>query len=155
MEKVIISDTTCLILLTKLGVLDLLQFLFKNVTITPEVKSEFGEALPAWILVEAVSNHQQLSVLRLIVDEGEASAIALGMEHSNSLLIIDERKGRQVAQDLGIQIIGTLGILIEGKKEGYIATLRPLIDLIQQSDFRVSQDLLNAVLVKGGEPPLS
>lgn len=154
MEKVIVSDTTCLILLSKLGILDLLQFLFSTVTITPEVEREFGEELPDWILVESVTNQQQLSVLRLIVDEGEASAIALGLEKPNSLLIMDERKGRLLAQDLGIQTIGTLGILLEGKKAGIISTLRPLIDQIAKSNFRVSQDLLNAILLKGGEPPI-
>ncbi|MCC6281629.1 MAG: DUF3368 domain-containing protein [Saprospiraceae bacterium] len=154
MEKIIISDTTCLILLSKLGVLDLLRSLFSTVTITPEVGREFGEELPDWILVESVTNQQQLSVLRLIVDEGEASAIALGLEKPNSLLIMDERKGRKLAQDLGIQTIGTLAILLEGKKAGFIASLRPLIDQIDQSNFRVSQDLLNAILVKGGEPPI-
>lgn len=154
MEKIIISDTTCLILLTNLGILDLLKILFTTVTITPEVEREYGEKLPDWILVESVTNQQQLSVLRLIVDEGEASAIALGLEKPNSLLIIDERKGRLLAQNIGIQTIGTLGILLEGKKSGYISTLRPLIDQVVQSNFRISQDLLNAILVKGGEPPI-
>jgi len=155
MEKIIITDTTCLILLTKLGVLDVLHSLFINVTVTPEIQREFGEVLPSWVIVEPVANLQQFSMLRLMVDEGEASAIALGLESPNSLLIMDERKGRRLAQDLGLQTIGTLGILLEGKKEGYISVLRPLIDQIAQTNFRVSVDLLNDILLKGGEEPLS
>lgn len=154
MEKIIISDTTCLILLTNLGVLELLQSLFASITITPEVRREFGDELPAWIEIKPVSNQQQFSVLRLMVDEGEASAIALGLEMPDALLIIDERKGRKIAQYLGIQTIGTLGVLLEGKKEGHILALRPLIDKIEQTNFRVSKELLNAILVKAGEAPI-
>jgi predicted nucleic acid-binding protein len=151
MEKIIISDTTCLILLTKLGIIEVLQQLFTTVTITPEVRQEFGDTLPEWILVESVSNEQQFSVLRLIVDEGEASAIALSLERINALLVMDERKGRQLAKDLGIQTIGTLGILLEGKLQGYLPALRPLFEKIEQTNFRISRDLLNVILVKANE----
>jgi len=154
MEKVIISDTTCLILLNNLGKLDLLHLLFPTVTITPEVRAEFGEPLPDWVVVEAVNDLQQFATIRLMVDEGEASAIALCLEKPGSLLIIDERKGRKLAQDLGLLTIGTLGILVEAKKAGHISTLRPLIEEIVESDFRVSLELLNTVLLQSGEVPL-
>lgn len=154
MEKVIISDTTCLILLSNLGKLDLLQALFSTVTITPEVRAEFGDPLPHWVVVESVKDQQQFATMRLMVDEGEASAIALCLEKPGSLLIMDERKGRKVAQDLGLITVGTLGILLEAKKGGHISQLRPLIEQIFQSDFRVSSDLLNTVLLLSGESPL-
>ena len=154
MEKVIISDTTCLIILNKIGALDLLQVLFSKVTVTPEVQQEYSDPLPDWITVEAVTNIQQFSILKLMLDAGEASAITLCLEKKNSLLIIDERKGRKIAQDLHIPTIGTLGILLESKLQGHLEYIRPIIDNIQETDFRVSKELLNMILLKAGEPPI-
>ena len=154
MEKIIISDTTCLIILSKIAALNLLKSLFSTVTITPEVQQEFGNPLPDWIIVETSTNKHQLSALKLILDDGEASAIALCLETPNCLLIIDERKGRKVAQNLQIPTIGTLGILLEAKNRGFLENIRPFVDKIQQTDFRISKELLNAVLIKAGEPAL-
>lgn len=86
-----------------------------------------------------------------MLDDGEASAIALCLEKPNSLLIIDERKGRKIAQDLNIATIGTLGILFEAKQQGHVKKIRPLIEKIQQTDFRISKELLNSILTKAGE----
>ena len=154
MEKIIISDTTCLIILSKIAALNLLKSLFSTVTITPEVQQEFGNPLPDWIILETSTNKHQLSALKLILDDGEASAIALCLETPNCLLIIDERKGRKVAQNLQIPTIGTLGILLEAKNRGFLENIRPFVDKIQQTDFRISKELLNAVLIKAGEPAL-
>ena len=154
MEKVIISDTTCLIILNKIGALDLLQVLFSKVTVTPEVQQEYSDPLPDWITVEAVTNIQQFSILKLMLGAGEASAITLCLEKKNSLLIIDERKGRKIAQDLHIPTIGTLGILLEAKLQGHLEYVRPIIDNIQETDFRVSKELLNVILLKAGESPI-
>ena len=123
-------------------------------SITPEVQQEFGNPLPDWIIVETSTNKHQLSALKLILDDGEASAIALCLETPNCLLIIDERKGRKVAQNLQIPTIGTLGILLEAKNRGFLENIRPFVDKIQQTDFRISKELLNAVLIKAGEPAL-
>lgn len=155
MEKIIVSDTTCLIVLSKIGILDLLQTLFSTVTITPEIQKEYGQPLPNWIVVESAVNNHELAILRLMLDEGEASAIALCLEKSHSLLIIDERKGRKIAKDLQIKTIGTLGILLEAKQQGHVTNLRPLIDALQQTDFRISKDLLNAILSQAGESPIT
>ncbi len=155
MEKVIVSDTTCLIILTKIGALDLLERLFSKVIITDEVSKEFNELLPIWIIVEQVQNRSQVEVLQLLLDLGESSSIALCVEKKNCLLIIDERKGRKVAQDLNIPIIGTLGILLEAKKSGLIHSIRPLFEELLETNFRISKQLLNVVLEQVGELPFN
>jgi predicted nucleic acid-binding protein len=58
------------------------------------------------------------------LDTGEASAIALAMETVNSTLIIDEKKGRKFAKNLGLQIIGTLKILLLAKQHRLIPKRR-------------------------------
>jgi len=77
MRRVIIADTSCLIVLDNIGLLHLLQKLYQEVLITPTIASEFGKELPDWIIVEKVLDNQKMQILELELDKGEASAIAL------------------------------------------------------------------------------
>lgn len=94
MQKTIISDTSCLILLQKIGELDLLQGLFQSVLITPEIANEYDLPLPKWIVIESPSNKTYQRILEASLDKGESSAIALCLEKTDPLLIIDDLKGR-------------------------------------------------------------
>ena len=69
----------------------------------------------------------------------------------NCLLIIDEQKGRKLARQLGLTITGTLGVLVQAKLNGYIPMLSPLLDKIKQTDFRLSEQLIQEVLKEVGE----
>lgn len=110
MKRVVISDTSCLIVLSKIGYLHILQSLFDEILITEEIKNEFGETLPDWIVVKKAESHEIGKILLLNVDEGEASAMALCLEQTeDALLIIDERKGRIIAHELGIKLSGRSG----------------------------------------------
>lgn len=151
MPPVIIADASCLILLEKIGALGLLPQLFGRITITDIVAEEYGLTLPEWVLVEAARDDRQLRLLALTLDRGEASAIALALEQANCLLIIDERKGRQVAQRLQLTVTGTLGILIRAKNEGLIAAIKPLLAAISITNFRLSEQLVQLVLKQAGE----
>jgi predicted nucleic acid-binding protein len=149
MNRIVISDTSCLIILSKIDLLDILPSLFGEIWITEEVNKEFGEALPPWITVKKANAVQITKILALNVDKGEASAMALYLEQTeDALLVIDERKGRLIAKDLGIKIIGTLGIIVKAKQTGLIADMQKVIDLLEQTDFRLSpilkQQLLNS-----------
>jgi predicted nucleic acid-binding protein len=80
------------------------------------------------------------------LDKGEASAIALASEHENSLLFIDEIKGRKAAKEMGINVTGSLGVLVAAKKKGHIQAVKPLIEKIQKTNFRISEELIERVL---------
>ena len=141
-----------MIILSKIGYLDVLQNLFGEVLISEEVSNEFGEALPDWIIVKKVESHQIEKILLLNVDEGEASAMALYLEQTeDALLVIDERKGRSVAKDLGIKIIGTIGIILKAKEKGIITNLSEIIERLEQTDFRLSPKLKQQLLDKNTE----
>ena len=151
MQKVIISDTSCLILLDKIGELELLQTLFGRITITNEIADEFNKELPNWFSIQAPKNRMYQVILEASLDKGEASAIALAVEEKDCLLIIDDSKGRKYAEKLRINITGTLGILINAKLSGHIASVKPLLEKIKKTDFRITSDLESIILKKAKE----
>ena len=151
MQKVIISDTSCLILLDKIGELELLQTLFGRITITNEIADEFNKELPNWFSIQAPKNQMYQVILEASLDKGEASAIALAVEEKDCLLIIDDSKGRKYAEKLRINITGTLGILINAKLSGHIASVKPLLEKIKKTDFRITSDLESSILKKAKE----
>jgi predicted nucleic acid-binding protein len=137
---VIISDTSCLIGLTNIGFLDILQKLYHSILITPEVAEEFGSPLPDWIQIVPISNTQKTEEFLKTLDAGESSAIALALENANSLLIIDELKGRRFALSLGIDIIGTLGLLIDAYQAGFISDYISILNNLRNCGFRIPHD---------------
>jgi predicted nucleic acid-binding protein len=146
--KLIISDTTCLIGLTNIGQLDILRQLYHSVIITPEVADEYGSPLPEWITVQAASDFKKITAFNKFIDLGEASAIALVMEIGNALLIIDDRRARQFAIGLGLEITGTLGVLIRAYEQDLIHDIDSIITSLRETDFRIpadTEDLIKAI----------
>lgn len=149
MQKIIIADTSCLIVLDKVGYLDLLNKVFGEVVITQQVFEEFGKSTPPWILIEKTKNpNPNRKILEATLDKGEASSISLAMDYDDSLLIIDESKGRKIAKSLGLKITGTLGILVIAKSNNLIGEVKPIIDKIKSTNFRISPQLEQLVLIK-------
>ena len=122
---IIISDTTPIISLIKINRLDLLEELFGEVLIPDAVFRElttnvtFKEEADIvksseFIKVSSIQNRKSLEILQAAsgLDAGESEAIILDDELKSDVLIIDERRGRKVAQNLGIAITGTIDILI-------------------------------------------
>jgi predicted nucleic acid-binding protein len=151
MQKAVISDTSCLILLDKIGEIELLKRLFGEVITTSEVASEFGQPLPEWIIIQAPKDKNYQIIIEASVDKGEASAIALAVELENCLLIIDDLKGRNFAQYLGITITGTFGVILDAKLSGYISSVKPILQKIRSTNFRISESLEKQILQKSGE----
>jgi predicted nucleic acid-binding protein len=151
MSSIVISDASCLIALNNIGLLNVLNELYYEVLITQEVKNEFGEPLPIWIKIVSVQNLQKKRELEEVLDAGEASSIALSLEIEDSILIIDELKGRKIASSLNIKIIGTIGILILAYKKGLIKDLISVILKLVNNGFRLSDDLLNSIVDQFGK----
>jgi predicted nucleic acid-binding protein len=141
MPKTIISDTSCFIILTNIGELELLYQLYGQISTTPDIAAEYGDPLPAWVEIVSVADKHKQQLLELQIDKGESSAIALAMETPNSTIILDDIKARKVAEQLGITYTGTIGVIIKAKLQGIIPTIKPLIAKIKQTDFRLSADI--------------
>lgn len=90
-------------------------------------------------------------ILELDLDHGESSAIALSLEMDNAILIIDDLKGRKVAEQLNLRFSGTFGLILKAKKLGMIAQVGPILEKIKNTNFRFSEGLFNLVLKQAGE----
>jgi len=151
MPELIIADASCLIILTKIGRLDLLRQLYGTATTTPIVAAEYGLPLPEWMRQEVAADTARQQQLALLVDAGEASAIALALERPGCTLILDDYKARKTAEKLSVQLTGTFGVLLRAKRQGLVPAVRPLLEQIRQTNFRFSAALEMAVLKQAGE----
>jgi len=160
--SVVISDTTPLIALAKIGHFDLLEKLFGRVIVSEAVFAELtqhGADRPGaqeiqrvdWIEIRTVIDQPKVHLLLSDLNAGEAESIVLAQEIGADRLLLDERKGRLVAQRMGLPVIGTVGLLILGKQFGYLTELRPLLERLRQADFRISLKLLADALEAVGE----
>lgn len=151
LDKVVVSDTSCFIALTNIEGLSLLQKLYKQIYTTSIVIKEFGDKLPNWVKLIEVEDLQKQKLLEFQIDKGEASAVVMALEQSADLIIVDDNKARLVAKKLGLQVTGTLGIIIKAKKAGVITSAKPLLENLRRTNFRISDDLLNEALMLAGE----
>jgi len=150
-SEIIITDTSCLILLVKIESLDLLRNFSNDIFITPEIAEEFDLTLPDWIKVRAVHSQKTKELFSINLDIGEASALALSLEIPNSLVIIDDLKARKLAEKMQMNYSGTLGLLLRAKQEGFIHKLGPLLDRVQNTNFRLSEVLIKRLLKEANE----
>lgn len=141
MHKFVIADTSCLIILSKINELDLLHQIYGNIITTLEVAKEFNEPLPDWITVNEVSGKDVQQLLELQIDVGEASAIALALETTNSIIILDDFKARSLANKLGLKVTGTVGVIIKAKLRGIIPSIKPYLKKIRNTNFHLSTEL--------------
>lgn len=149
MREPAVVDSTCLIGLDQINRLDLLPKLFEPVHAPPEVERESGFT-PEWLTIEKPSNPDLISVLKLMVDDGEAEAIALALERKWRI-VLDDLRARALAQQMGLKIIGTVGILIRAKRAGLLPWISPLLNELTAKGFRLSEDLKREALLLVGE----
>jgi len=150
-SDIIISDTSCLILLYKIDELALLNEIADKVFVTPVIFQEFGNKLPSWILIQEPKDKHYQKILEMDLDKGEASAIALSLEIDNSILIIDDLKGRKLAEKLNLKYSGTFGLILKAKKSGIINSVIPILDKIKKTNFRFSDKLFQLIVEQAGE----
>jgi len=151
MRKVLISDTSTLILFHKINELNLLQKVYGELITTSEVAKEFGENLPDWIAVVDVTDKKYQLFLETQVDKGEASAIALASEFDDVLLLLDDLKARKLATKLNFKITGTLGIIHKAKQLELIEFVKPIIDKLLNTDFRIADNIVKEILSQNKE----
>ena len=134
-----ISNTSCLIALSNIDMLDILRQMYDAIFITEEVEAEFGEPIPGWIQVIPVQDRKALRILQSNVDLGEASTIALAMEREGATMILDDLKARRLALSLEMKFTGTIGVLIKAKRQGLDISMEDCIARLHACGFRLSE----------------
>lgn len=151
MPKPIITDTSCLIVLTNIGQLELLHKVYGKISTTPDIEMEYSDPLPKWIEIANVTDKYKQQLLEMQIGKGESSAIALALETPYSTIILDDYKARKIAEHLGLTYTGTIGVIIKAKLMGIIPTIKPLLSKIKQTNFRLSVDIELQALKEANE----
>lgn len=153
----VVSDTSPLCYLILIDLIDLLPQLYDQILIPEIVRDELADQdapalvqewirrLPAWAIVSTIQRQPDASLLQL--DVGEQAAILLAEELGADLVLIDERKGRRVARSRGLNVTGLIGIL-DAAAARQLIDLSSAIEKLQATDFRVSPQLIAALLQK-------
>jgi hypothetical protein len=159
---IVVADTSVVINLCCVGQGDLLRRLFREV-VPPAVVVEFtrlaasvprfaGITLPEGIRQQAPTTLPALLRSAIGLDPGEAAALALAVEIHADAVLLDERRGREAASQLGLRTIGILGLLLQAKSVGFLAAVRPVLDDLQrEAGFWIAEPLRQQVLGLAGE----
>jgi predicted nucleic acid-binding protein len=147
----VVSNTTPIISLLKINHLDLLRQLYDHILIPQAVYREIEAGADRayytdlgalnWIRIKPIANPGARCFL-FDLDDGEAETLVLAQERGASLVIIDEKCGRRYAQQMGIPVTGTLGVLLKAKQQGVIPALTPLLH-----ELTVKQSWLSPALI--------
>ena len=156
---IVISDTSSISNLLQIELIDISHDLYGKITITPAVQRELYSVAEhekqiegiKWIKVKSPQNQKLVLKLLEELDLGESESIALAIEEKAKYLIIDEYKGRMIADKYGVKIVGILGVLIQAKQKGLILLVKPYIEKLIDVGFRLDPKLIQKVLEKLGE----
>ncbi len=157
----VIADTGVLISLGLVKQFELLHQMFDEFYIPNAVWEEFRDyEHPDFLqedfdwLIQHVREIHPPNHLRLVMDLGESEAIILYEQMKADVLLIDDRKARQIAESLGLKCVGSLGLLLRGKRMGIIQEIRPHLTKWLDNRRFFSKKLLNQVLAEIGEKEL-
>jgi predicted nucleic acid-binding protein len=137
----IVSNSSCLIILNRLGKLELLQKIYGKIAIPPAVKKEVfrRKQVPDWVNVLEIRQPLAHEILEKTLGQGESEAITLCLEAKADLLIVDDLAARKTAQRLGLKVTGVVGILLEAKRLGLLSQIKDVLDKMMSLDFRISK----------------
>lgn len=154
---IVVSDATCLIGLSKIGYLYLLKEMFEKVYIPEEVYKETvvqgkgrlgaNEVKDAdWIKVKPIKDRLAAGLLEANLSRGEAEVIILAKESNADLVILDEKKARNIAIMNNLNVGGTLGILREAKLEGRIDSVLSAVNRLRETRFWIDDRIYQQIL---------
>lgn len=157
MQKIIVSDTSCLSYLIQTSHLNLLKVIYGEIIIPQAVSeevlkletkghnlSEFKSA--DWIKIYSADNLSNVKEYQHLLDKGELQAIIIAIDLSADLIIIDEKLGRIVATKIGFDITGLVGILIVARNKNLIPSIKEVLDKVIFLGCRISNKLYDTAL---------
>ena len=159
---IVVANAGPLIALAQIGHFDLLHSLYGRLRVPPAVWDEVvsaGRGRPGatqvdaagWIDTVDVRATTAVEILRERLGLGESQALVLAIELNADLLLMDEARGRRVAEARGLNKTGTVGTLILAGKRGLIPAVMPLLDELRAGGFRMSEELYRAARALASE----
>ncbi len=160
--SIVFADASPLIALGVVGGLAWAHTLFGKISLTAAVQGEVapGSARPGEREIAAALRRGWLKVIReewtepafAELDAGEASTLRAAVSlRRPCLILMDEKAGRAVARELGFAVTGTAGIILAAKRRRLIPAVRPVFEQLLENDFRLSAELIRAVLAEAEE----
>jgi uncharacterized protein len=153
----IVSNSSPLIVFSKINRLSLLEKLFGEVYIPKAVFDEVTRGRKGaeivknkWIKIKEIKDKDFAEYLSKMIGKGEAEAIILAKEHKSKLLI-DDAEGRKHAELLNLEFMGCLGLLKLAKKRGLIKSVGEIIKELKNESFYIDEGLITALLESVGE----
>jgi len=159
--KDIVVNTSPWIALSTCGQIDLLKKLYADVYVPYHVKEEIMSGGKQgigvhelksceWVKIEAVSDIEKVNLLSEL-EQGEAEVIILAKEKGIKHVLIDEKVARLQAKVFGLEVIGTLGLLLKAKKKGLIPVIKPHIQKILEHGIWIKDEIVDGILKESGE----
>ena len=162
MAAIVIADASPLIALARVNGIVWLRALFTEVVVAdavlrevltgqfPDTEERIQAGLTSGWLKPVVVEATKPDLPDL--DEGETASIRLALQHGgDALLLIDERAGRAVAHELGLQLAGTAAVIGMARQRGLISSARDVFAALHTSDFRIAPAVIQTVLDRSGE----
>ena len=150
----VVSNSSPLIALAGIQRLNLLPAIFESILIPPAVAREIGPSIPVlarWLRIQAPNVLPSVSLLRRRLGAGERDALALAIELRADWIILDDLPARRSAEAAGLNVIGTLGMLLAAKRAGLLESIRPELDALVRTSFFLSPQLYDQLLQAAGE----
>ena len=152
---IVVSDTSPVTSLLTIGLIEILERLYSHVLIPEAVCRELiveHRSLPEFIRVQRIRDSRHRDELQRVLDKGEAEAIVLAKEQHADLLLIDEKKGRGIAEAEGIPIVGLMGVVVAAAKAGLLRSgMDVVVRLERLAGFRISDALREQIKKELGE----
>jgi len=145
MPDIVIVDTSVLIALEKIDLLQILCKIYKEIILPEAVVREFGNFdLDCHSVRKVESRLINVLMQDLNLGKGESEVIALAYE-TNFKVLIDDLKARKVAENLGLSISGSIGVMLKAEKLGIIDSALKKTQELKDKGFYVSNELLSEI----------
>ena len=149
---ILIADSSALIALAVVDKLDVLEKLFGEVYVPRAVYNEVSHKSKGES--EKLANYCKNKVLDIASDVnlnitlgiGESEAIILYKEKNAQYLLCDDKKAKKFARNFGVNVIGSLGVLLKAKEVKLILELKPLVEKLKVSQVFIDDKTCELVL---------
>lgn len=160
-KRAIVVNTSPWIALSICGQVPLLRELYSDIYLPSSVKEEIMAGgrrdigireleEHSWLRFEKITGIEKVEFLHEL-ERGEAEVIVLAKEKGIGLVLLDEKVARLQARILGLEVIGTLGLLLRAKRTGLIYSIRPLICKMLDNGIWIKKEIANGILTNAGE----